>query len=116
MAQLDTVAEYLTRARVLLQDQIVPYRYSDDELVEALNLAILEARRIRPDLFLSLDALPEYSSGATSTLVTIDQMYRSAFLYYMVGHAQLRDEEDTSDSRAAVFMNKFIAQLSTVQA
>lgn len=115
MAQLDTVAEYLTRARVLLQDTISPYRYTDDELVEGLNLAILEARRIRPDLFLS-NVLPEYSSASTATAVSVDYQYRVAMLYYIIGHATLRDQEEATDARAAVFLNKFISQLTTIQA
>lgn len=114
---LDTVAEYVARARVLLQDTVTPYRYSDDELVEALNLAVLEARKLRPDIFIgSFDELPEYSSSDTSEEVDVDAQCRVAFLYYICGHAQLRDDEDTQDARASVFLNKFVSQLLTVAA
>lgn len=114
---LDTVADYVARARVLLQDTEEPYRYSDDELIEALNLAVLEARKLRPDLFLrTFKVLPEFASTDTSGAVDIDPQCRVAFLYYIVGHAQLRDDEDTQDARATVFLNKFAAQLLTVVA
>jgi len=116
VAALDTVAKYVTAARVLLQDKVAPYRYSDDELCLALSLAMIEARRLRADLFIGRsDAVPSYTANDT-TAVVFDQQYRTAILYYMVGHAQLRDEEDTQDARASVFLNKFAAQLLTIQA
>jgi hypothetical protein len=96
---------------VLLQDTVVTYRYSDLELVAGLSLAVTEARRLRPDLFLeSLDDIPFYSAN-DSTAVDIDVQYRVAFLYYMVGHAQLRDEEDTTDARAGQLLTKFVNTL-----
>lgn len=108
---LDTVADYVTRARVLLQDTVVTYRYSDTELVAGLSLAVTEARRIRPDLFLdTLSTIPFYTAN-DSTAVNIDHQYRVAFLYYMIGHAQLRDEEDTTDARAGQLLNKFTSTL-----
>ncbi len=115
---LGTVQDYLDRSRALLQDTIEPYRYDDETLVTALNMAIMEGRRIRPDLFESYlgGDLPEYLTSALTTSVDIDVQYRSAFLYYMVGHAQLSDNEDNSDARATVFLNKFTAQLRTIEA
>lgn len=118
MAALVTVQDYIDRARVLLQDQRAPYRYPDDDLVGALDLAILEALRIRPDVL--LDYLggnpPSYLGEVTTTEVDIPAAYRSAFIYYICGHAQLRDEENTQDARASVFLNKFVAQLTNVLA
>ena len=32
----------------------MPYRYPDDDLIDALNIGLLEARRLRADLFLPL--------------------------------------------------------------
>lgn len=114
---LDTVADYLSSARVLLQDTLSPYRYSDAELVNGLNLGLLEMRRLRPDLLKSYfrTTLPSYSSGATSTSVAVDPQYRVALLYYVCGQAQLRDDENTQDARATVFLNKFTSQMLTIQ-
>ena len=50
---LTTVQQYVTDARVQLLDTVFPYRYSDPELLQAMNMALLEARRMRPDLFFS---------------------------------------------------------------
>jgi hypothetical protein len=114
MASLDTVAKFVTRARVLLQDTLdAPYRYSDTDLVEALNMAFLEARRLRPDLFLDTVSLPNFSAN-DSTAVDLDEQYRVAFVYYMVGHIQLQDDEATQDARAGAFLAMFRAQLTSL--
>ena len=115
---LDTVQDYIDRARVLLLDQVEPYRYPDLDLVEALNMAILEARRLRPELLRPFfrGTLPEFSIADLSAQVPMDPQYRAAFLYYICGHAHLRDDEITQDSRAAAFLNKFTAQMLTIQA
>jgi hypothetical protein len=110
---LATVQALLDEVRVLLLDTAVPYRYSDAELIRALNIAIMEARRLRPDLFLgSSFTLPTYTVGTDA--FAIEPMYRPSFVYYVVGRAQLRDDEATQDARAGVLMNKFVAQLLTV--
>ena len=54
MPALDTVAQYLEEARRLLQDEVAPFRYPDDDIVDALNIGLMEARRLRADLFLPL--------------------------------------------------------------
>lgn len=114
-----TVAQYTSLARVLLMDQVSPYRYADTEIVSALDLGIAEASRVRPDLFmvaLRTDAVPTYTGGSTGATVVFPSVYRSALLYYIVGHCQLRDDEETTDERAAALLNKFVSQLTTVQA
>jgi hypothetical protein len=118
MAALDTVADYIADARVLLQDQAAPYRYEDTELVENLNLGLLEFRRLRPDLMFAYlnSTIPSYSAYAMTTAVAMDVQYRMALLYYICGQAQLRDEETTQDARATAFLQKFTAQLLTPEA
>jgi hypothetical protein len=117
MPALETVGAYLKESRVLLQDTRVPYRYSDAELVDCLNTGILEARRLRADLFLPTFTIPYFDTSGTinsTAKVAIDPMYRPAFLYYIVGKAQLRDEESTTDQRASAFLTKFTSQLLTI--
>ena len=105
MPALETVGQYLEEARRLLQDEIVPYRYPDDDLVDALNIGLMEARRLRADLFLPLFELPWFDPTKTAPTpdltvpVTLDPMYRSALVYYIVGRMQLRDDE--ADHRSA---------------
>ena len=115
---LDTVQDYITTARVLLQDTVdSPYRYSNAELVVALNLAFLEVRRLRPDLVRAYltSNLPSFTTASLGASVPLDPAYRPAVLYYICGHAQLRDDENTQDARATVFLNKFTAQMLMIQ-
>lgn len=117
MPALDTVGQYLKECRILLQDQIVPYRYADAELVDAMNIALMEARRLRADLFLPLFEVPFFTSTGTintAATVTLDPMYRSSLVYYMVGRMQLRDDESTTDQRATAMLGKFTQQMLTI--
>jgi hypothetical protein len=109
---LDTVSDYVAAARIYLQDKTPPYRYLDEELVLALSMAIMESRKLRPDLWINL-TLPSYTLNDT-TAVPVDPMYRQAMLYYILGQAQLRDDEEASDSRAAAFIGMFNAKLTSV--
>lgn len=115
---LDTVQDYIDRARVLLLDTVEPYRYENADLVEALNMGVLEARRLRPDLFKSYfsGSLPDYNVANLNAAVDIDPQYRVSFVYYICGQAQLRDDENVQDSRAVTFLNKFTSQLLTIAA
>lgn len=117
MAALQTVGDYLTESRRLLQDQVEPFRYPDDDLVDALNIGLLEARRLRPDLFLPLFDVPWFDPTGTidkTAQVTLDPMYRGPLVFYITGRAQLRDDEPTVDTRAAGLLQKFTAQLLTI--
>lgn len=103
---LDTVQDYVREARTLLQDTVPAYRYSDADLLSALNFGILTARKLRPDLFIGVSTLPYFTTN-DATAFAMEAMYRPAFVYFIVGHAQFRDEEDTQDSRAAAFTGRF---------
>ena len=119
-AALETVGQYLEESRRLLQDEYTPYRYPQDDLIDALNIGLLEARRLRADLFLPSFAIPWFDPTKSSPGSDLDQkvpfdpMYRQSLVYYMVGRMQLRDDEATVDTRAASLMTKFTAQLLTV--
>ena len=110
---LETVSKYVDYARELLQDtKDTPYRYSDASLVRALGLSLPEAKKLRPDLFINV-TIPAITAN-DSTLVPMDEMYRTALVYYMCGIAQLRDDEEVQDQRAAAFLTMFQAKLTTV--
>jgi hypothetical protein len=116
MATLATVQDYVTAARALLQDtDSAAYRYENSEYLRALNMGLLEARRIRPDLYIGIDDEDIQSfSVVDTTAVTFDVQFRSALLYYVMGQVQIRDDEEVTDARASQFLNKFAAQLLTV--
>jgi hypothetical protein len=113
---LETLGQYIDESRRLLQDEFAPYRYPDDDLVDALNIGMQEVRRLRADLFLPMFELPWTDATGTidrAATVTMDPMYRPALIYYVVGRLQLRDDEPTVDSRAAALLQKFAQQLLT---
>lgn len=108
---LETVQLYVAYARELLQDERdTPYRYSDASLVRALSLALPEAKKLRPDLFVNV-TIPTITAN-DGTVVPMDEMYRTALVYYMIGIAQLRDDEEVTDQRAAAFLAMFNAKLT----
>lgn len=117
---LATVQDYVTDARVLLQDTVAPFRYDDTSVLTALNVALLEARRLRPDLFIDLkgnlddDDIPQFTAVDTSA-VPIQAMFRLAILHGLCGHALARDQEDIQDDRATQFMGVFTSLLIGVR-
>lgn len=124
MPALETVGQYLTESRRLLQDEVQPYRYGEDDLVDALNICLLEARRLRADLFLpafdipyadpTVDGTGALAPAVVAQEITFDPMYRQSIVYYMVGRMQLRDDEGTTDARAGALLTKFTSQLLTI--
>ena len=135
------VTHYVYMARLELQDMILPYRYEDTTMVRALNRAIAELSRLRPDILLDLkyqrpfakgdlgDGIPgqyattdigfddsgNYLEGA-GTAVPIPSKYISVIEWFMPGWLQFLDVTDTQDQRAQGFMAKFQAHLITLNA
>jgi len=119
---LDLVQDYITDARTLLLDTVQAYRYSDAELVIALNVTIADARRLRADLFLgdgtntNMTPLPYFSISEMLEEVPIEPQFRLAILYGLVAHALTRDQEDVQDARAKVFRDTFRMMLVSTEA
>jgi hypothetical protein len=136
-----TVTSYLSVTRLSLQDMVAPYRHPDSSLLIALNIAINEMGRIRPDMYLDLkyqqplgkgdidDGLPQgYTSAdvatnadgsynvSQGTLVPIPSKYTSAVDWFMSGWTQFLDVTDTQDQRAQAFIVKFQSHLTTLTA
>jgi hypothetical protein len=109
---LNTITDYIDDGRTLLQDTIAPYRYDDPSLVTAMNVTLLEGRRLRPDLFIYRRCRPGESVVQTiqandGTVIEMEEQFRLAFLHGMCAHALERDQEDIQDERAAAFMKIF---------
>ena len=102
---LETVSDYVTDIRTLLQDKVQPYRYDDPSLLTAFNVSLLEARRLRPDLFVYMhhEKVPSFKVVDTSQ-VNIEPPFRLAFVYGSASHALARDQEDVQDQRSNLFM------------
>lgn len=110
---LETVSDYISDARTLLQDTIAPYRYDDPSLLVAFNTTILEARRIRADLFVfryGHDRVPSFNANDNEEF-HMEPAFRLAFVFGTVAHALMRDQEDIEDARATTFMSGFNSML-----
>ena len=108
---LEAVEDYITDARVLLLDTVLPYRYDDGSLLVSLNTMLQQMRRLRPDLFVYTgDDLPAYTA-VDDTVVPLEKQFRLALVYGMTSHALARDQEDVQDARATSFMGLFETML-----
>jgi len=116
-----TVGDVIHQARVLLQDTDggpdpsgpgTTYRYSDADLYQGLNAGLLEARRIRPELFRDrMSNVPQYDPGSAANGLAFEPMYVPALIYYIIGWAQLRDGEEITDARGVQFLLAFDKKL-----
>ena len=107
MAALDQVQDYISDVRTVLLDTLAPYRYDDPSLLVAFNVALLEARRVRADLFVYTSATVPYYTAVDATPVPLEQQFRLAMVFGTTAHALTRDQEDVQDARATTFMGLF---------
>jgi len=122
------VKDYIQSSREFLQDMVEPYRYSDGLLVEALNNAMFEISRVRPDIFIDFkfqqplpryapitDNIPQiFSSIRQNETVPIPSQLSMSVKWYISGLMQFYDVDDTQDARAAAFNQKFQGALMTL--
>lgn len=119
-----TYQDVVTEARVLLQDtDSTSYRWSNEVLLAMYNRAIQALVRIRPDAcydlfndnFLNAPELVESSPGAGQTAWTdpfgLDMMFFNPLLHYVVGMAEITDDEYTEDGRAQMLLGQFKASI-----
>lgn len=105
MTRLSTDA--ITDARRLLQDERLPYRYSDTDLLEYLNQGLTAAYRIRPDLMVGGAWTPPAPLGLTDTIpARVGDWYFGPIVSFMVGMAESRDDQYGEGSRALVFLSR----------
>jgi hypothetical protein len=107
---LGTVAKLIADARTLLQDVIPEYRYDDASLVRALNETLLDARRLRADLFvfnIKVDGQTQAFTAVDDTYVDMEPQFRFGVVAGICAHALMRDQEDVQDIRAGAFLNMF---------
>lgn len=113
MPNTRTAGEVIADARDILQDQLTPYRYTESQLYRYLSSALLEARRIRPDLFSgSLRAsVPNYAPADVAKIIPIIDTYYPQVVNYVAGRAELRDDSFALDGRASALIAAFGASL-----
>lgn len=120
-----TLDDLVSEVRLMLKDRRAPFRYSDDDIVEGVNTALREVKRLRPDAylkyvtqsepaFLPID-LPDYTTASLGlvppTAFPIEEQFYNAVLYHVVGKIQLGDDEFAVDNRAMTLLAAFRQQL-----
>lgn len=109
-----TFKQIIDDARVLLNDEVLfedtTPRYTEAQLLRFAQQALVDARRIRPDLFLAnlTGAFPTYTADQT---VPIPDEYFVPLVDYVVSRAELREDEFAMDGRASGLFQKFKAGL-----
>lgn len=105
---LCTVQDLVTDVRRLILDKVAPFRYDDDSIITALNIAMQEARRLRPDFFVCRygNHVPQFQAVSGDS-IPVESQFRLAFEFGVCAHVLLRDEEDIQDARANSFLDKF---------
>lgn len=113
-----TIGQCIADARTILQDRVPTHRYPEAELYAIFTSAMSDARRLRPDLFLPtlLRPFEAYTEADRDTPFPITELYWTAVVNYVVGRAELRDDQYNQDSRAASLLSSFKALLSTAMA
>lgn len=117
-----TIGGLLLEARGLLTDTVPTVdgdtRYSDADLIAAFNDALIQARSKRPDAFIDMgmrNTVPQYAMPEdTATAFPLDSTFYPAFLFYIVGRTELREDTFSNDGRAVTLMNRFVSQLLQV--
>ena len=120
-----TYQDVVTEARVLLQDtDSTSYRYSDTVLLAIYNRALQSLGRVRPDAFYDLytdtggtnvPELVESGAGAGQTDWTdtfgLEMQFFSPLISYIVGIAEIIDDEYSEDGRAALMLQAFKSEV-----
>lgn len=91
-----TPAEVIAEVRTLVQDERVPYRYSDTVLLRFLNQTVRRMAVLRPDLFTVVSDFTTTAGNAVQTLPS--NAIRLVELYNVVGGDVLTEvNKDTLD-------------------
>lgn len=109
------VGDAITEARGYLNDTVAPYRYPEADLYTYFGNAMLHLRRRRPDLFQTGEstALPRYSPSDAATPFPLDENYYPAFVQYIVGVAEVRDDTTQQDQKATMLAQGFMQNIQT---
>lgn len=101
-----TVNDLLGRVRETLQDQD-GVRYPQVQLLGYMNDAVIEARSIRPDLFVGAYGSPIVDVNDPAAPFPLPDQFFPAVCYYVCGRAELRDDEFAIDNRAMTLLSAY---------
>lgn len=113
-----TLDDLVSDVRLMIKDRRTPYRYSDTDVLDRVNNAFRELKRIRPDAYLgccsdesSEVTLPTYTSAdlglLPATAFPLDEIFFQAIVFHTVGTLELGDDEFAVDNRAMSMLAAF---------
>lgn len=110
-----------TDVRNILNDTIQSngsYRYSEQEVFNAINDAIQQVRYVRPDACLAIglrNSIPQYSPVTDMNVKwPLPNVYYPAVVFYVVGRIETKDDTFADEKRAPLLMAKFKQMLLSV--
>jgi hypothetical protein len=125
----------LDESRILLNDTVEPYRYTDSSLLAILNRGLQELARLRPDAFwdlfsvddvivpeiVTLDADPDDNPDEAdptedgqiglSADFNIPMQFHGPLVYWTTGNAEIIDDEHVDDNRVSALIVQFKTQV-----
>lgn len=116
---MSTYADLISEARDFTQDAVAPFRNDDSFYLKHVNRGLQELGRMRPDAFYelydanSLNVPVVVASGAVDPQVLtteefqIDMMFYAPMLAYIIGMAEVQDDEFTDEGRASMLLTQF---------
>lgn len=98
------LSEVIAEARVLIQDTVSPYRYSDADMLGFANKAIRRISQLRPDLFSVNDFITTQPNVVFQTLP--QEAARLIELYYVQGGRVLTEvHRETLDQSSPLWVS-----------
>lgn len=104
------VGDLVRHVRHTVQDMTAD-RYSDTRIIDALNLAVLDTRRARPDMFIGRFDEPTIQFTDLTELFDVPEVLIPSCIAYAVGWIEMADDEYVTDGRAAIMMKKYSGDL-----
>lgn len=119
-----SIDDCILEARLMVNDASLPYRNTNDTLIEYLNTALLAVYQMRPDAYIG-----DFSTGIVATTVVnmfedtdlgldpatlfpLDpRMFYGPVINYIAGRIELADDEFVDQTRSAQLLASFKQQL-----
>lgn len=115
-----TYAQLISEVRQFTQDAEAPFRNEDSFYIEILNRGLHEIGRLRPDAFYDLfdanalnvpiviaSGTPGTNEVLTTAAFQLEMQFYNPIFSFMVGMAEVQDDEFTDEGRAAMLLTQF---------
>jgi hypothetical protein len=103
-----TVESVERKARRLIQDTESPYRWSSEEMRDALQEGVFALNAIRPETRYVNGELQDSITISDAGEFPINRKYEEALVYYVVYKCYLNDNTDTVNAQLAeMYLGKF---------